>query len=183
MTSKAARHIELCENLVREWVQDKTLKVIHVAGKTNLADIFTKEMRDGSHFWCLRNSFMCHLMDFLSALVLAIHHAWQQSSHSVTPATARGSLSSLLSQLTIYGCPCLFFLFLDSHQHLPFVKCWLISPLVVIMALFPYLSSNVFSALIRQICCAIFRSPLTFFHLLDARMGGVSLSLVCLVER
>jgi hypothetical protein len=70
MTSKAARHIELCENLVR-----KTLKVIHVAGKTNLADIFTKEMRDGSHFWCLRNSFMCHLMDFLSALVLAIHHA------------------------------------------------------------------------------------------------------------
>jgi hypothetical protein len=75
MTSKAARHIELCENLVREWVQDKALKVIHVAGKTNLADIFTKEMRDGSHFWCLRNSFMCHLMDFLSALVLAIHHA------------------------------------------------------------------------------------------------------------
>jgi hypothetical protein len=44
MTSKAARHIELHENSVCEWVQDKTLKVIHVTGKTNPADIFTKEM-------------------------------------------------------------------------------------------------------------------------------------------
>jgi hypothetical protein len=42
--------IELRENLVREWVQDGTLKVLHVAGKINLADIFTKEMRDGTHF-------------------------------------------------------------------------------------------------------------------------------------
>ena len=44
MTSKVARHIELRKNLVCEWVQDKTLKVIHIAGKTNLTDIFTKEM-------------------------------------------------------------------------------------------------------------------------------------------
>jgi hypothetical protein len=50
MTSKAARHIKLHENLVREWVQDGTLKVLHVSGKTNLVDIFTKEMRDGTHF-------------------------------------------------------------------------------------------------------------------------------------
>jgi hypothetical protein len=50
MTSKAARHIELRENLVQEWVQDKTISVQHVAGKTNPADIFTKEMRDGVHF-------------------------------------------------------------------------------------------------------------------------------------
>jgi hypothetical protein len=50
MTSKAACHIELQENSVREWVQDKLIKVVHVAGKTNLADIFTKEMRDGTHF-------------------------------------------------------------------------------------------------------------------------------------
>jgi hypothetical protein len=50
MTSKAACHIELRESLVCEWVQDKTLKVLHVAGKTNLADIFTKEMRDGTRF-------------------------------------------------------------------------------------------------------------------------------------
>jgi hypothetical protein len=51
MTSKVACHIELRENLVGEWVQDKSLKVLHVAGKLNLVDIFTKEMRDGTHFW------------------------------------------------------------------------------------------------------------------------------------
>ncbi len=32
MTSKAARHIESRENLVQEWVQDKSIKVVHVAG-------------------------------------------------------------------------------------------------------------------------------------------------------
>jgi hypothetical protein len=50
MTSKAARHIELRNNSVCEWVQDKTLNVKHVAGKVNPADIFTKEMRNGAHF-------------------------------------------------------------------------------------------------------------------------------------
>ena len=32
MTSKAARHIESRENLVQELVQDKSIKVVHVAG-------------------------------------------------------------------------------------------------------------------------------------------------------
>ena len=50
MTSKVACHIELRENSDRKWVQDRTLKVLHVASKTNPADIFTKEMRDGTHF-------------------------------------------------------------------------------------------------------------------------------------
>jgi hypothetical protein len=50
MTSKAAWHIDLCENSIREWVQDKTIAVRHIAGKINPADIFTKEMRDGTHF-------------------------------------------------------------------------------------------------------------------------------------
>ncbi len=54
---------------------------------------------------------------------------------------------------------------------------------VVITALFPHLSSNVLSELIWPICCAIFRSPLTFFLLLDTRMGGGILFLVRLVER
>ncbi len=33
MTSKAARHIELRENLICKWVQDKTLNIVHVTGK------------------------------------------------------------------------------------------------------------------------------------------------------
>ena len=89
MTSKAARHIELRDNSVREWVQDKTLNVKHVAGKINPADIFTKEMRDGAHFRRLRDSFMSRLSSFLSDSILAVHHDSQQSPHTVTPAAAR----------------------------------------------------------------------------------------------
>ena len=77
MTSKAARHIELRENLVREWVQDKFLAVRHVFGKINTADIFTKEMRDGAHFRHLRDSFMSRLSDLLQASLLAVHHGRQ----------------------------------------------------------------------------------------------------------
>jgi hypothetical protein len=47
MTSKVDRHIELRENSIQEWVQDKTLNDVHVAGKINPAKIFTKEMKDG----------------------------------------------------------------------------------------------------------------------------------------
>ena len=65
MTLKAMRHIELRENSVREWVQDKSIKILHVEGKNNVSDIFTKEMRDVTHFCRLRDSFMCRLADFL----------------------------------------------------------------------------------------------------------------------
>ena len=50
MTTKQIRHMEMCENSVREWVQDQSLQVLHVKGKINPADIFIKEMRDGTHF-------------------------------------------------------------------------------------------------------------------------------------
>jgi hypothetical protein len=39
--SKAARPIKLQENSIQEWVQDKTLNVVHVAGKVNPTNIFT----------------------------------------------------------------------------------------------------------------------------------------------
>ena len=88
MTSKAARHIELRENSVREWVQDNTLNVVHVPGKINPADIFPKEMRDGVHFWRLRDSFMSRLSDFLNNSILAIHHTSQSTPTTVTPVAA-----------------------------------------------------------------------------------------------
>jgi hypothetical protein len=65
MTSKKIQHIELRENAVREWVQDGILTVLHIKGCVNPADIFTKEMQDGAHYWRLRDSFMCQLSDFL----------------------------------------------------------------------------------------------------------------------
>jgi hypothetical protein len=48
----------------------------------------------------------------------------------------------------------------------------------VFVALFPLLSSNLFSELIMPMSCAVLWNPLTFVLLLDARMGGVGLSLV-----
>jgi len=75
MASKAARNIELRENSVFEWVQDKTIAVKHIAGKINLADIFTKEMRNGTFFQHLRDSFMSRLSDFLQTSLLTVHHA------------------------------------------------------------------------------------------------------------
>ena len=63
-TMKNVRHLELRENRTREWVQNGTITVLHVAGKINPSDIFTKEMKDGAHFRRLRDSFMCRLSDF-----------------------------------------------------------------------------------------------------------------------
>jgi hypothetical protein len=50
MTTKGNCHIEQCENAVQEWVANGTLTVSHVSGKTNIADIFTKEMHNGANF-------------------------------------------------------------------------------------------------------------------------------------
>ena len=94
MTSKAARHIELRENSVREWIQSKLLTVKHVSGKINPSDIFTKEMRDGMHFRRLRDSFMSRLSDFVNASLLAIHHVRQSAPLPMIPAAAHAVLAA-----------------------------------------------------------------------------------------
>jgi hypothetical protein len=81
MTTKKIRHMELRENYVREWVADKTLNILHVSGRVNPTDIFTKEMRDGAHFRRLQDSFMCCLSDFIQQSILVIHHQSQSTSH------------------------------------------------------------------------------------------------------
>jgi hypothetical protein len=45
-TTKGLRHIQMKENLVRENIASNFVNVRHVDGKVNLADIFTKEMKD-----------------------------------------------------------------------------------------------------------------------------------------
>jgi hypothetical protein len=47
------------ENRVRENIISNFVEVRHIDGKINLADIFTKEMKDTSHFIELRDLFMC----------------------------------------------------------------------------------------------------------------------------
>jgi hypothetical protein len=59
MISKGLRHIQTRENRVRENVTSKFVNILHVNGKHNIADIFTKEMKDVSHFVELRDLFMC----------------------------------------------------------------------------------------------------------------------------
>ena len=58
LTTKGVCHLELCETKVREWDQEKIVQILHVAGKYNPSDNFTKEMKDGAHFCCLCDSFM-----------------------------------------------------------------------------------------------------------------------------
>ncbi len=69
MTTKGNRHIENKENSTREWVADGTISISHVSGKSNVSDIFTKEMRDGANFRRLRDSFMCRLSDYLKGIL------------------------------------------------------------------------------------------------------------------
>jgi hypothetical protein len=109
MTSKKIWHMELRKNSVREWVQDKTLNVLYLSGRVNPADIFTKEMRDGAHFWRLWDSFMCCLANFLQQSILVIHHS-QSTSHTaplqVVPLAA--SLMTVFAQNSYFVALCSF---------------------------------------------------------------------------
>jgi len=58
-TTKGLRHIQMRENLVRENITNQFVSIIHIDGKLNLADLFTKEMKDTSHFVELRDLMMC----------------------------------------------------------------------------------------------------------------------------
>jgi len=58
-TTKGLRHIQMKENRVRENILNDFVRICHIDGKINLADLFTKEMKDVSHFVELRNLMMC----------------------------------------------------------------------------------------------------------------------------
>ena len=47
--------MKIRENAVREYVQNKTVTVAHIAGDFNIADIFTKELKDTNTFTKIRN--------------------------------------------------------------------------------------------------------------------------------
>ena len=111
LTTKGNRHIEHRENATREWVEDGTITVTHVSGKCNPSDIFTKEMRDGSNFRRIRDSFMSRASTFLKGIYNSLHplsaphlkqpleqriNAAAQAAHFVPPPQP-GLLESLLS--------------------------------------------------------------------------------------
>ena len=82
VTNKGTKHINLRENKVREEQQiNKTVKIEHIPGIINSADIFTKELKDSAHFRKLRDFFMVSKSNFL------------QFSHNVpTRMTPRSNL-------------------------------------------------------------------------------------------
>ena len=59
MTTKGLRHIQIRENAVRESVQNGFINLLHVDGKVNLADLFTKEDKCTEHFIALRDLLLC----------------------------------------------------------------------------------------------------------------------------
>ena len=59
MTTKGLRHLQIRENAIRENVQKGFVNIKHIEGKFNLADLFTKEDRDGEHFITLRDFLVC----------------------------------------------------------------------------------------------------------------------------
>ena len=73
LTTKRNRHIEHRENATREWVEDGTITVSHVGGKSNPSDIFTKEMRNGANFRRIRDSFTSQGYDFLKGIFNSFH--------------------------------------------------------------------------------------------------------------
>jgi len=56
-TTKGLHHIQMKENCGRENILSKFVFISHVKGKVNLANIFTKEKKDTSHFTALRDLF------------------------------------------------------------------------------------------------------------------------------
>ena len=55
MTTKGLRHIQIRENAIRESIISGFIEVKHIAGKVNLADVFTKEDKDSTHFQNIRD--------------------------------------------------------------------------------------------------------------------------------
>ena len=54
-TTKGLRHITIRENAIRESVDNKFVEILHIAGKCNLADLFTKELKNVTLFKILRD--------------------------------------------------------------------------------------------------------------------------------
>ena len=54
-TTKGLWHMSIRESAVRESVLDGTVVIRHIAGSFNIADIFTKELKDTATFTQIRD--------------------------------------------------------------------------------------------------------------------------------
>ena len=65
MTSKGIKDLNLQKNRTQECYQSKDVEVKHISGIVNPSNIFTKEMKDNTHFRNLRDLMMVSLQEFL----------------------------------------------------------------------------------------------------------------------
>ena len=56
---KVIRHVNIQDSAVRDSIGLNEIKLQHIDGKLNPTDLFTKEIRDISHFLTLRNLVVC----------------------------------------------------------------------------------------------------------------------------
>ena len=102
MTTKGNRHIENRENSTREWVADGTISVSHVSGKFNVADIFTKEMRDSANFRRLRDSFMCRSSDYVKGILPNVPNSLEAPVIAQSASNIPTSRPGMLDVLAAY---------------------------------------------------------------------------------
>ena len=78
-STKGMRHLNQQSVCVGESIQDKEIALHHINGLVNPSDIFTKEMRDTTHFCELRDSFMMseeRFNTFVSANSVWLDASW-----------------------------------------------------------------------------------------------------------
>ena len=92
-TTRNIRHIQLRENDVREAIQQGLVDVTHVAGKDNMADIFTKEDRDVAHYIRMRNILISLPPTSQHLRAVSTKMYTPHFNHITPPQSARNSLS------------------------------------------------------------------------------------------
>ena len=75
-TTKGLHHIQIRENIIREQYQLGQINVLHIAGKINPSDMFTKEEKSTEHFQETRDSIMIteEIFDTQNNQTLPPHH-------------------------------------------------------------------------------------------------------------
>jgi hypothetical protein len=119
ITTKGNRHIENHKNTVCELVFDGTLTILHVNSKTNIADIFTKEMRNGTNFYRLCDSLMCHLSDYNRRVHISIESpspVLAQMAYYIAPP--HPSLLKVLASHVSFCIPVAISCLLASGRHI-----------------------------------------------------------------
>ena len=77
-STKGMRHINLKDCAVRDSIRAKEVDICHIPRDVNPSDIFTKEMRDTTHFRTLRDSFMMSAEKFRTSVTSSA--VWMSAS-------------------------------------------------------------------------------------------------------